>query len=981
MNIVFFKCLEKSLPMIEEFISAIYTKNIVSLKRILDNDKSVLNQEIQVNSLGWHVLHLAANLGFDRIIEILIDHGVDLNLTDKYGWSAAHIAVLNGNYGSLKILISAGVNVNVLSNMHESLVFIAVKFNNPKILRYLIGKNANTMIKTSYQMKPSHMAASKGYLQCLKIILASKTYKLELNKEELAELFNEALCNNHIYVAEYLSIKYSALPNFSQAGKNWQHPDILLYMKLHELPFIDTIDNLEISKKLSECINQNKNIALLLATFRFLLLRKNNKHFSKYFIQAINKLTHSVNRQQLIKTLVDGAPTIALNLIKQIAIDVLNVDEQGTPLTCLIVENDDLDFLKAMLSHYDSKLILENYDYDHNSILHLSAQHGSIKIMQYLIKTGSISLLVRNKYGESPLHQAVMYNQDAIVRLLLIQCHVDPYIVDNELNTPLHAAAIQDFSLCTTLLKSVGAHLTLINKAGKTPLEIANEHANDKLSNILNDTNEKCISQYLPEFPGLKITTAVFQGGGVKGIGFCGALQKLSKEHILNLSELRIVAGTSAGAITALLLAIGYDINELGNIINDLNFYDLLESNLRSEFFEIKKKISERNGFESFLGKNVFGLINKIKSGTIDSDYIKSLLTSFMSSKMPTDFIHNVTKKLGIHDGEFNKLQEEINVLKARSLPFINHFKLNRGIFSGEILRRKFLEWITRKQLDRNLTFQMLHELSLSNNKYKDLYVAVYNVNKRYTEILSYETTPDVIVADAVRCSMSIQIFFEPHNLYVNKNGIRLKLDKDYSYFDGGSLNNYILGMFDKMRYVYLDQDLEWLSKHGDNKITNFNAIGFRLLEPKLYSYYEEENGTLPDYPDDGVMNFLMSIVSSVLSFTKQENDYLLNPDEHKRTVHINTLDIDTVEFDISDERKKKLIKSGENASNRFISKSIKYFIAKDEYLRKYFSHTSSEINQGKNLASFFKTAGVHKNSVSEQDIAPLLDVEPISYS
>ena len=47
----------------------------------------------------------------------------------------------------------------------------------------------------------------------------------------------------------------------------------------------------------------------------------------------------------------------------------------------------------------------------------------------------------------------------------------------------------------------------------------------------------------------------VFEGGGVKGIAYAGAVAVLEDKEIL--PDIRRVAGTSAGAITAVLLALG----------------------------------------------------------------------------------------------------------------------------------------------------------------------------------------------------------------------------------------------------------------------------------------------------------------------------------------------------------------------------------------------------------------------------------------
>jgi NTE family protein len=60
----------------------------------------------------------------------------------------------------------------------------------------------------------------------------------------------------------------------------------------------------------------------------------------------------------------------------------------------------------------------------------------------------------------------------------------------------------------------------------------------------------------------------VFEGGGVKGIGLAGALATLEAEGYRPQN----VAGTSAGAITASLLAAGYTADELREIIISLDY-------------------------------------------------------------------------------------------------------------------------------------------------------------------------------------------------------------------------------------------------------------------------------------------------------------------------------------------------------------------------------------------------------------------------
>ncbi|WP_207512854.1 patatin-like phospholipase family protein [Longitalea luteola] len=65
-------------------------------------------------------------------------------------------------------------------------------------------------------------------------------------------------------------------------------------------------------------------------------------------------------------------------------------------------------------------------------------------------------------------------------------------------------------------------------------------------------------------------TNLVFEGGGVKGIAYAGALQVLTDCGIM--SRIKQVAGTSAGAITATLIALGYTAPEIKSIIMSMDF-------------------------------------------------------------------------------------------------------------------------------------------------------------------------------------------------------------------------------------------------------------------------------------------------------------------------------------------------------------------------------------------------------------------------
>ena len=70
--------------------------------------------------------------------------------------------------------------------------------------------------------------------------------------------------------------------------------------------------------------------------------------------------------------------------------------------------------------------------------------------------------------------------------------------------------------------------------------------------------------------PAPAIKNLVFEGAGVRGIAYCGAVQEMESKKMMNSIER--VGGTSSGAIIALTISLGYSGKEIENIISKSNF-------------------------------------------------------------------------------------------------------------------------------------------------------------------------------------------------------------------------------------------------------------------------------------------------------------------------------------------------------------------------------------------------------------------------
>jgi NTE family protein len=67
-----------------------------------------------------------------------------------------------------------------------------------------------------------------------------------------------------------------------------------------------------------------------------------------------------------------------------------------------------------------------------------------------------------------------------------------------------------------------------------------------------------------------KIENIIFEGAGIRGLAFCGAIKVLEDNG--SLQQVKRFGGTSAGAITALLLCLNYTAQEIENIIKSTNY-------------------------------------------------------------------------------------------------------------------------------------------------------------------------------------------------------------------------------------------------------------------------------------------------------------------------------------------------------------------------------------------------------------------------
>ena len=104
--------------------------------------------------------------------------------------------------------------------------------------------------------------------------------------------------------------------------------------------------------------------------------------------------------------------------------------------------------------------------------MHDAAQAGDLGKVKALLKGNPYLVFSKDKYGETPLHQAALWgHQDVAELLLAIKAEVNAK--DNEGQTPLHWAAFGGDKAVAELLLASKAEVNAKDNHGKTALHWA----------------------------------------------------------------------------------------------------------------------------------------------------------------------------------------------------------------------------------------------------------------------------------------------------------------------------------------------------------------------------------------------------------------------------------------------------------------------------------------------------------------------------
>lgn len=360
----------------------------------------------------------------------------------------------------------------------------------------------------------------------------------------------------------------------------------------------------------------------------------------------------------------------------------------------------------------------------------------------------------------------------------------------------------------------------------------------------------------------------VFEGGGAKGLVFVGAIQALEAAG----HGVGRVIGTSAGAITATLIAAGFDSVEALAAVNE-------------------KLPDGKPRFSSFMD-----VPETFDDDVVDNSLIYQILKDIDIPRIP-DFLEGVLDKLII-----------AGLMESPPYRHIFSFVERGGWYAGEMFRA----WITEKLNGngRNLgstTLAGFHRLTG-----RDLSVVAADTTGQEMLVLNHRTAPGCPVAWAVRMSMSVPFVWQEVRWQAGWGPYRERDITGHVIVDGGLLSNFPL-------HLLLSRDEEIIEIMGDEPGEN-QVLG--LLIDETLPVPEAPPPPAPARPqrssplsriEVGELVVVQRLKGMADTLTSAHDKFVIEAYRHL-VCRLPAATYGTLEFDMSDERVEALVAAGRTA-------------------------------------------------------------------
>lgn len=333
----------------------------------------------------------------------------------------------------------------------------------------------------------------------------------------------------------------------------------------------------------------------------------------------------------------------------------------------------------------------------------------------------------------------------------------------------------------------------------------------------------------------------VFSGGGAKGAMYSGVMESLSVAGVL--TGVQAVAGSSAGAITAALIATGISSEDFAKISSDVNFTGLLGS---GNALSLGLLLKDGKPLHSLVQKTIASSAAIFLMETdIESLCVKRLVEIANETEFAQKSLSTVT-----NEEDAQKLTEQLSYLESSKI-LLEDIATNQS--------PAFQDLKKRCAKGGDVLFKDLEMLRiLSPTRFKDLLVTAVRKEDGELTIFSTKTTPNVSIADAVRASSGLPLLFQSWKI------------GEHHFVDGGYRDNVPVKYFD-------DHSIKDLTRSPDANQTSHESAAHksRMLafafgggtpgsDTNIAVYGRETHLKLPNLIKQFVVDVLYKVLTGV---------------------------------------------------------------------------------------------------------------------